>query len=203
VKRRDFFRLGLKKTAEVVVEEAEARVEHRARLWIRPPYALNELDFLLKCTRCGDCMEKCPADVLFPLPAKYGLEVVSTPAMDLSEKGCRLCDDWPCVSACEPGALFNPPTDSTTESEEGTADGPILSAYATMPKLADIRIIENRCLPYMGPECGACAHSCPVEGALLWDGPKPRIDPETCVGCAMCVEACITEPKAVSVRSLN
>lgn len=43
--------------------------------------------------------------------------------------------------------------------------------------------------------------SCPIEGALVWQDEKPKIDADLCVGCAMCREACIIEPKAVIVRS--
>jgi len=193
MKRRDFFKLGFQKATDVIVEEAEVHVEQKARQWIRPPYAVGELDFLLKCTRCGACEETCPHEVIFPLPAKYGLEAVSTPAMDLLETGCRLCHDWPCVQACETGALSI------------LASGEKNSALPTNPishKIADVHISEDLCLPYLGPECGACAASCPVEGALLWDGPKPSIDQELCTGCAMCREACIAAPKAIGVRSV-
>jgi len=61
-------------------------------------------------------------------------------------------------------------------------------------------IDERSCLPYLGPECGACADSCPVAGALQWpDGRKPVIDQDLCAGCALCREACIVDPKAVGI----
>lgn len=201
MKRRDFFKLGFQKAAGAVVEEAEARLQHRARQWIRPPFAISELDFLIKCSRCGDCTEACPHDVIFPLPAKFGLDVVSTPALDLMTKGCRLCADWPCVAACESGALLRPTMPEEDNTEGAMEDG--APACPEQPKLADVKIQTSLCLPYSGPECGACAHSCPVEGALLWDGPRPHIDPDTCTGCAMCREACITDPKAVSIRAIG
>ncbi len=190
--RRAFFRLGIRKAAKTVVTEAEERAERSANRWVRPPFAVAELDFLIKCTRCGDCLEACPHDVLFPLSAKLGVQVISTPAMDLINKGCRMCDDWPCVAACGSSALFR---DGGTQDLKGNTE-------PALPKLADTAIDTSICLPYSGPECGACAHSCPVPGALVWDGPKPRIDREICTGCALCREACIVEPKAVLVRSL-
>ena len=69
-----------------------------------PPFAVDELDFLLACTRCDKCIEACPHDVLFKLPARTGLQAAGTPAMDLLNRGCHLCRDWPCVAACEPDA---------------------------------------------------------------------------------------------------
>ena len=57
---------------------------------------------------------------------------------------------------------------------------------------------------YNGPECGACAHVCPVPGALSWEGGlRPVIDQSICTGCALCREACITNPKSVDIRALD
>ncbi|MFQ5775010.1 MAG: 4Fe-4S dicluster domain-containing protein [Kiloniellaceae bacterium] len=186
--RRDFFRLGARKTAQIAFQLAREKVARRAENWLRPPFAEDELDFLLACTRCGKCIEACTYDVLFELPARLGPQVVGTPAMDLLNRGCRMCRDWPCVSACEPGALKLP------AQEERMPAAPA--------KLALVRIDPNTCLPYSGPECGACAHACPVPGALEWEGGlRPVINQESCTGCALCREACIMEPKAVEVSA--
>ncbi len=200
--RREFFRRGLKKAAVIAVDAAEASVEARARQWIRPPFALPELDFLISCSRCGDCVEVCPTDVIFSLSGKYGATVVGTPAMDLANKACLMCNDWPCVTACEPRALRLPlVAAAVNEGEEGGQEFAEGSEFPP-PRLARARIDTSSCLPYLGPECGACSHSCPVPEALLWDGPKPRIDPEICTGCGACRVACITEPKSVLISPL-
>ncbi len=182
----------------MAAQEAEARAKESASRWIRPPFAIAELDFLLNCTRCDACIESCPHDVLFPLPAKFGLQVAATPAMDLLNKGCHLCADWPCVNACEPKVLKLPDTDQVDDGKDADE-----AAVAVLPPvLAAAAIDTSVCLPYLGPECGACAHSCPVSGALIWDGAKPRIDPDHCTGCALCREACIATPKAVLIQTL-
>lgn len=186
--RRGFFRTGMEKASRVVVREMNDKAATRAAHWIRPPYALNELEFLLTCSRCDKCLQACPHDVIFLLPARLGARVAGTPALDLLNKGCHLCRDWPCVQVCEPGALKLP---------EPADDG-----EAVLPRLAGVAINPDVCLPYHGPECGACAASCPVPGALLWDGARPRIDTDKCSGCGLCREACITEPKAVDIQSL-
>jgi len=188
--RRAFFTRGARKAAELAVQQADAKVVARAGRWVRPPYALDELPFLLACTRCGDCIEACPHHVVFPLSTRLGAQVAGTPAMDLLTKGCHLCEDWPCVGACEPGALSLPPP-----SADEAQDSP------PQPRLAVVEIDTGTCLPYLGPECGGCAHSCPVEGALLWERERPRIDPDHCTGCALCRAACILAPKAITVRS--
>ena len=187
--RRNFFKLGLQKVAGTAVKLADEAASQRARHWIRPPYALPELEFLLACTRCDKCIEACPHDVIFKLPSRLGAQVVGTPAMDILNKGCHLCNDWPCVSACEPGALLFSVPDEDAEAPP-------------LPKLARAEINTSSCLPYQGPECGACKPACPVPGAMTWKMEKPEIDPETCTGCGLCREACIVEPKAVNITSL-
>lgn len=187
MKRRDFFKLGAQKTAEAVYTVASENAARRAEKWFRPPFAVPEMDFLLDCSRCDECISACQYGVLFKLPARYGADVAGTPALDLLGKGCRLCADWPCVTACEPGVLKFPDDDE---------DRP-------PPKLSTARINEDTCLPYAGPECGACRGSCPINGALTWDGGvKPVIDQALCTGCALCREACITEPKSIAITTL-
>ncbi len=188
--RRGFFRRIVNKTAETALKEAERRVSAKAARWIRPPFAVTELDFMLLCTRCDACIQACEPGVVFALPMRVGAEVAGTPALDLLNKACHLCRDWPCVAACEPKALSLPDIDSEQ------------AAQTVLPRLARVDIDEHRCLPYQGPECGACA-VCPVPGALVFSGTRPRIDAQHCVGCAQCRDACITEPKAVNVRALK
>ena len=186
--RREFFKAGLQKATKTAVQIADETVAQRASHWLRPPFAQAELEFLLACTRCDKCIEACPHDVIFNLPARLGAQVAGTPAMDILNKGCHLCDDWPCVNACEPKALQLPVLDE--------------DVAPPLPKLAYAEINTSSCLPYQGPECGACKPACPVPGAMTWDREKPQINPEFCTGCGLCREACIVEPKAVNISSL-
>jgi len=186
--RRAFFKSLGHKASRTVVEQLDKRASKRATRWIRPPYALSELEFLLACSRCGACTEACPHGVVFPLGGHLGPEVVGTPALDLLNHACRLCTDWPCVRACETGALALP----DTEDEAG---------LSPPPQLAHAAVDTAACLPYQGPECGVCAGSCPIEGALLWQGVKPLIDANHCTGCALCRAACIVDPKAITITS--
>ncbi len=198
MKRRELFKLGASKAAEITTDLAARKVAAEAEQWLRPPFAREELDFLLACTRCDECIEACPHEVLFKLPARWGLKAAGTPAMDLLNRGCHLCEDWPCVAACEPNALMMAVAQKAPEEapEEGATPS------APMPKLARVTIDTNTCLPYLGPECGACSDSCPVPGALQWNGTKPVIDQNACTGCALCREACIADPKAVTVGAV-
>ena len=189
MQRRHFFRLGVEKALQTAIQWVDSRVERRAERWFRPPYALREMDFLLACTRCDRCINACPHQVLFPLPLERGAEVAGTPVMDLLTHGCHLCTDWPCVQVCEPGAMRLPVA--------GSGEKPAL------PRMATVTIDPARCLPFRGPECGACGSVCPVPGALRWEGPRPAVVPALCVGCALCLEACVTDPKSLLLKPLK
>ncbi len=207
--RRGFFKSVFRNTTQEVVKHADVKVKKAAQRWIRPPYAINELDFLLACTRCGDCLPACPHQVIFPLSARVGVKAIGTPALDLTNKGCHLCADWPCVQACGEGALrlpeliSNKPASSEqlllSEQDLSEDSDRQESAVLPLPKLASASIDTQNCLPYSGPECGACDTSCPVPGALVWDLEKPVINTAICVGCGLCRQACIIEPRAVIV----
>jgi ferredoxin-type protein NapG len=196
--RRQFFRKGFRNAAKVAISAADQHAAQKASNWLRPPFAIGELDFLLKCTRCDACIEACPHQVIFPLPEARGVTVAGTPALDLLNKGCHLCSDWPCVNACDTGALqllFN--VDDERSEPLGEPQPRVLEPG---DRLSNVSVDTTLCLPYLGPECGACRDSCPVS-ALNWEGNKPVIDQNTCVGCGLCREACITEPKSIAIRS--
>ncbi|MEH6361349.1 MAG: 4Fe-4S dicluster domain-containing protein [Amylibacter sp.] len=190
ISRRDFFRRSVK----TVTEASDKKSLELAKLWFRPPFAQNEIDFLDACTKCGRCIENCPPHALFPLHDKYGLRAAGTPALDLINSACSLCEDWPCVGACESRALIIPTPE--IETQEGREE------EIPLKPMAIAVIDKNRCIAFSGPECGACAHACPVKDALQWNGPKPYINEEACVGCGLCRQACITDPKAISMTQM-
>ncbi len=202
--RRSFFRNAFKKTSKKAIEYAEKKVKQRALHWIRPPYAVNELDFLLRCTRCNDCLDACPHNVIFPLEGRLGGSVVGTPALDLLNKGCHLCEDWPCVNACEKKALAFPEikdnSDQEDKEDKEDKEENKQTKKIPLPKLAKATIDSKSCFPYSGPECGAC-NICPVPNALQWDQQRPYINQENCTGCGLCREACVVNPPAIHITT--
>jgi len=190
--RRGFFKNIANKSAEKPTYSAEKKVNRRAANWIRPPYALDEADFLLTCTRCDRCVEACPHQVIFKLSDRLGEAVSGTPALDLLKKGCHQCKDWPCVDACNDFALVMPKADFDQSEIE-----------PELPMMARAEINSKVCLPYNGLECDVCVDSCPVPSALTWDMTLPIINLLLCTGCGMCREICVADPKAVNIRSLH
>lgn len=217
--RRAFFTRGAGKVAQKVTQHAAQKARENAARWIRPPFAIEELDFLLACDRCGDCVRACPKNIIFPLSSKLGIKVFNTPAMDLVNHACHLCEDWPCVQVCEKDALKLPEQTSANigaeklqseiqvpeenkprEDNQQEIEQAEQRAQRMLPKIAVVSINTKTCLPYSGPECGAC-RVCPVAGAMTWYMEKPDINESLCTGCAQCREACIVEPKAINVQS--
>ena len=107
--------------------------------------------------------------------------------IDPAVQPCTVCDDMPCVTSCETGALVLP---------ENLWDG-----Y----RLATLELEPQRCIVFQGVECGTCARVCPVgkDALSLDDAGRPVIHAEHCVGCGVCVRACPTTPSSLLLHRLE
>lgn len=138
----------------------------------RPPGAVDE--FQQKCTQCGDCIIACPYGVLF--------HSSTGPVFDPNLEACRLCKDYPCIEACDDGALL-----------------PLKKN--TLPGFATVLIDEDTCINAPGKkQCKECVNVCPVDGLLNRKGKVPEVD--FCVGCGLCVSECPTGAIHVIDRDL-
>lgn len=183
--RRTFLRqsmVSLGVTVQEFVKHRDAPLSDKAQDvkvpektgWLRPPGAVREEMFLERCTQCGDCMVACPHDVIVSLAGQ------ETPGIFPGEAPCQLCDDFPCIEACEVEALM-----------------PIRSMYDVSMGVA--KVSDSMCTA--GNGCNACVSKCPI-GAISMDFGKflVVVDESLCVGCGSCQYVCGTVNDRFAVR---
>lgn len=145
-----------------------ARMSRRTLLFgsapagLRPPWALEEQQFIEACTGCRACVEHCPENVLRIGSGGF-------PVFDPQLGECTFCGD--CVDACAPQALAR-----------GNAARP----------WNQLAVVDDACLAAHGVVCGSCREICPESAirfapALL---SKPSVDSDCCSGCGACVGVC-------------
>jgi MinD superfamily P-loop ATPase len=88
-----------------------------------------------------------------------------------------MCEDMPCIDACDTGAL-----DPALPHKIGIAH---LQTY--------------NCLAHNQSICTVCSERCPIDGAIeLTDG-KPHIIDENCTGCGVCHSVCPAPVNAIMI----
>ena len=181
--RRDFLKdsvLSVAKAAQEFSAQKETRAvpaPPAARAdWLRPPGAVDEAQFLDRCTKCGDCIEACP-------PGAILVTSEGTPGIFADQTPCALCEDFPCIAACAVDALV--PVDGIAAVRMGTAT-----------------ITHRLCTAGQG--CHACVSKCPTS-ALDMDFESLRLvlSFEACVGCGMCEAVCKTVNDHVAIRVIS
>ncbi|HEU5171326.1 MAG TPA: 4Fe-4S dicluster domain-containing protein, partial [Gemmatimonadales bacterium] len=179
--RRSLFRTTLGDWLGRMVDAAERRVAPTR--YVRPPGAIPEVGFLAACTRCGLCVQACPPHAIATAGPDAAL-AAGTPFLDLEREPCVACPEMPCARACPTGALVVPP-----------------GGWAGY-RLAELEFLPERCVTYRGTSCRACADSCPVgpTALVIDDTGHPALRREGCVGCGVCVRACITRPSSLTLH---
>ena len=68
--------------------------------------------------------------------------------------------------------------------------------------MGELEFLAERCVTFQGTTCAVCAEACPVgEKALTIDtAGHPVLKREGCVGCGVCVRACITSPPSFELH---
>jgi len=145
--------------------------------WLRPPGAVEEARFLERCTKCGDCLPACPYGSIKKDPA------TGYPVLFANESPCYLCDDFPCIAACETEALL--PVGSRAEVRMGVA----------VVSRAD-------CTADQG--CRFCLAKCPVEALSVdFTDPYPVVDQQKCVGCGICEQVCSGVNDRIAIKAIS
>ncbi|MFN3604488.1 MAG: 4Fe-4S dicluster domain-containing protein [Leptonema sp. (in: bacteria)] len=139
--------------------------------FLRPPGSQDPEKFLSLCNSCGDCIIACPYNTIFRVSKIEG------PIIDVNFRACYLCEDYPCISACETKALL--PLES-----------------GVLPYFGKAKVEQQKCLnfPLINSKkrklnCSECFEHCPVENAISLKNKVPQIL-ENCVGCGVCKKKC-------------
>ncbi len=154
--------------------------------FLRPPGALKEDDFLQQCIGCFKCATACPNDCINMASFEYGFENVHTPVINARAKGCTLC--MICTEVCPTGAL----TEITRDLEVAKKEVKMGTAY----------VDKDLCFSFHGRTCGVCYRACPLPGEAIKVGlyEQPTVNPDKCVGCGLCEQACIHMPQAIRIK---
>ncbi len=153
--------------------------------FLRPPGALPEQEFLSACVRCLKCVSVCPNACLKAHDLSAGFEQALTPYLIARERGCILCGE--CAEVCPTTAL--------------TVFGKTRENWRVEVDMGTARVNKDLCFSYNGRTCGACYQACPLAGEAMKIGvfEQPIMQPENCVGCGLCEQACLHLPQAIRV----
>jgi ferredoxin-type protein NapF len=139
----------------------------KSRPSVRPPWAVEESQFLQGCTRCDKCIKICPEAII--VRGDGGFPIVR---FDLGE--CTFCEK--CIQSCPDGVLVK---------QDGF--GPWKHKVE----------IQKSCIVYKGVVCMTCRDQCEpraIEFPLV-SGPLrlPVLNAELCNGCGACIRPCPSE----------
>lgn len=152
-------------------EEKKTEKENKKLPFLRPPGSQDPEVFLNLCNSCGDCIIACPYNTIFRVSEIEG------PVIDVNFRPCYLCEDFPCIQACETKALL--PLEPNT-----------------LPYFGKAKVKEEKCLNFplknskkRKLNCSECFDNCPVENSISLKNKIPEVT-ENCVGCGICKKKC-------------
>lgn len=152
---------------------------------LRPPWAVDEEQFLARCLRCGACIRACPTGTLRAFFLEQGPLALWTPELVPTLGGC-VADCTACADACPTGAI-----------------APFTRETKYRVKAGMARFDLRHCVAY-GPwerPCSRCLMVCPtaafrIHRCMETGVPKPRaIIEDRCVGCGLCEYVCVLETR--------
>ncbi len=174
--RREIIRAGVGLAVAVAAAPALGRPAGAQPL--RPPGALEEDEFLARCSRCGRCIKACPSKCLKAMPLSSGA-LFLTPVIVPRAARCELTRD--CQKVCPTGAIASLPVEKAVIG------------------LAEID--RTRCLGWAeGKLCLLCQEQCPQHAIDSDKQDRPSVVNELCVGCGACENGCPLEKPAIVVR---
>lgn len=164
VSRRHFLRGGFLTSLQ------SQQVKQQGFRAIRPPWSVNESDFITACNRCGDCIQACETQILIKGEGGF-------PEVSFAKNECTFCQK--CVDVCKQ-PVFRPLT------QEAWSHKVEILAHCLTQKRVACRSCGDSCesrairfKPTLGGiaqivlniddcnGCGACILSCPVDAIKI------------------------------------
>jgi len=179
ISRKDF----LKGAFRFFKEEMSAKEDKnslRGDKFIYPPGIESLNRYLDKCKQSYNCISVCPHEALMVYRDDENDSKFGYPVIDPRKSACYLCDNYPCIKACDSGAL-NPDFKNR--------------------KLGLAIIDETRCFAYNGTFCQACIFNCPLSGEAIYAdrNNRPIVNEALCSGCGICTQSCPMEEAAIEI----
>ena len=140
---------------------------------IRPPWSVDEGQFISKCSRCDDCISACPENIITRGEGGF-------PEINFKSGECTFCAK--CAATCKTGAIT-----SFGSSDEISRDP--ANAWNL-----DVNITSTKCLSLNAVVCRSCGDSCEPQAInfqlKLGGVSEPIISLDDCTGCGACVSVC-------------
>lgn len=143
---------------------------------LRPPGALDEVEFMAACIRCTRCADACDTHCIEFFGPDAG-QLHATPYIIPEQCACNMCLE--CGPACPVCAIL--PLERKEDIHMGVA-----------------YVDERLCVSTnQTGVCGACYTVCPLREKAITQGIRnaPTIHPEFCTGCGLCEEFCIVDER--------
>jgi MauM/NapG family ferredoxin protein len=149
--------------------------------FIYPPGIKSPQAFLENCTQSYHCISVCPYEALQVYREDENDKRFGYPVIAPRNGGCHLCEDFPCISACQSQALH--------------------MEYKKR-KLGTAVILENKCIAYHQTFCQSCIFNCPYSGEAIYADSqgRPVVNEELCTGCGICTQSCPLEEAAIQIN---
>jgi len=144
---------------------------------VRPPYFIDEDDFLSKCISCEskDCKTACDEDTGIIIIQEDG-----TPKLDFNLNGCTYCDD--CAIACKEEVLK-------------------VEYRKNINTTFSIDLIK--CMSWHQTMCFSCKDPCMVDAIKFLGIFKPEINKDICTSCGFCLKVCPVEAISFNIIENN
>lgn len=138
--------------------------------YLRPPWAINNADFVENCTRCGDCILVCETNIIVKGEGDF-------PEIRFDKGECTFCQK--CVLVCQQ-PIFRP------LEEQPWAHKIEITSQCLSEKRVECRSCQDNC------PTSAIRFRLQLGGVA-----KPILNLESCNGCGACLSVCPT--KAIKI----